>query len=225
MDERKSPSGRADAPSPLQSVLAVAAACILGAAATLTAWAAYRESLTSDLVLKGYSEQQATIALANDTFGRADQQESLETALFLEWAGATSAGNAEAADYLIEVMSDELYGAVDWWAQQPDEVGFATPFVAENPGYGQLPSQILVADGDALLAEAAALRAAAEEADATSDRFDLASVFFAVVLFVAGLTTIVQSRGIQIGFLVLSTLGLGAGIGVLVTTPGWNSLG
>lgn len=79
-----------------------------------TAWSAYRESLTSDLVLKNYSEQQATIALANDTFGRPDQQESLETSLFLEWAIATSAGNLEAASYLEQVMRDELFASVEW---------------------------------------------------------------------------------------------------------------
>ena len=48
-----------------QGALAIAAAVLLGIAAVLTAWSAYRESLTSDQVLKGYSEQQATLALAN----------------------------------------------------------------------------------------------------------------------------------------------------------------
>ena len=66
---------------------------------------------------------------------------------------------------------------------------------------------------------------AAEAADANSDRFDLANVFFAVVLFVAGLTTIVQRRSIQIGFLALSVVGLLGGVIVLVTTPGWAAIG
>ena len=49
-----------------QGTLAIAAAVMLGIAAVLTAWSAYRASLTSDLVLKNYSEQQAATALAND---------------------------------------------------------------------------------------------------------------------------------------------------------------
>jgi NADH:ubiquinone oxidoreductase subunit K len=57
-----------------------------------------------------------------------------------------------------------------------------------------------------------------------SDRFDLAGVFFAVVLFVAGLTTVIQRRLIQVGFLTLSVIGLAAGIAVLVTTPTWSAL-
>ena len=58
-----------------------------------------------------------------------------------------------------------------------------------------------------------------------SDRFDLANVFFAVVLFVAGLTTIVQRRSIQIGFLALSSFGIIAGLAILATTPGAFALG
>ncbi|MDP4906007.1 MAG: DUF4337 family protein [Candidatus Nanopelagicales bacterium] len=207
-----------------QGALAITAAVLLGIAAVLTAWSAYRESLTSDLVLKSYSEQQATIALANDTYGRADQQESLEISLFLEWAIAVSAGNVEASGYLEQVMSSELYAAVEWWQVEPEDTTPPTPFDPANPNFVSLPSQVLVAEGDALLEEAETLRAAAEAADSTSDRYDLANVFFAVVLFIAGLTTIVQRRSIQLGFIALSILGLVAGIVVLVTTTGWASL-
>jgi hypothetical protein len=207
-----------------QGTLALAAAVLLGFAAVLTAWSAYRESLTSDLVLKNYSEQQATIALANDTYGRADQQESLERTLFLEWAVAVASDNVLASEYLQTVMSDELYAAVEWWQSEPAESSPPTPFDDANPSYADLPSQVLVSEGDALVEEADARRVAAEEANAVSDRFALASVFFAVVLFVAGLTTIVQRRSIQFGFLGLSVVGLIGGVAVLVTTPTWASL-
>lgn len=207
-----------------QGTLAILAAVLLGVAAVLTAWSAYRESLTSDLVLKSYSEQQATIALANDTYSRADQQESLEISLFLEWAIAVSAGNVEASGYLEQVMSSELYAALEWWQVEPEDTSPPTPFDQANPNFASLPSQVLVAEGDALLEEADTLRAAAEAADASSDRYDLANVFFAVVLFIAGLTTIVQRQSIQLGFIALSILGLVAGIVVLITTTGWASL-
>ena len=46
-----------------------------------------------------------------------------------------------------------------------------------------------------------------------------------LVLFIAGLTTIVQRRSIQIGFLALSAVGLVAGFAVLATTPGAFALG
>lgn len=204
--------------------LALAAALILGLAAVLTAWAAFRGSLTGDLVLKNYSSQQATIALANDTFSRADQQEQLETTLFLDWAVAVSTGSADAADYLAQVMSDELNAAVEWWASQPEDSIPATPFTSDNPAYANLPSQVLIAEGEALLDEAETMRLAAEDADTRSDRFDLANVFFAVVLFVAGLATLVNRRSIQVGFLTLGTVGVIVGFVVLATTSGAFSL-
>jgi hypothetical protein len=213
-----------------QGALALAAAILLGIAAVLTAWSAYRESLTSDLVLKNYSEQQAAIALANDAYIRSGQERQQELTLFVDAALAGAAagddGNTLAYDYLTEgIMSEELYAAFAWWRDEPDETTPPTPFVPENPAFAALPSEVLLAEGQAYDEQAEASRAAAEEADANSDRFDLANVFFAVVLFVAGLTTIVQRRSIQIGFLSLSAVGLLAGFAVLATTSGAFALG
>lgn len=213
-----------------QGALALAAAILLGVAAVLTAWSAYRESLTSDLVLKNYSEQQAAIALANDAYIRAGQERQQELALFLDAAlagvAASEDGNTVVYDYLTEgIMSPELFSAFAWWRDEPEETSPATPFVPENPAFANLPSEVLLAEGQALDEQAETLRVAAEAADANSDRFDLANVFFAVVLFIAGLTTIVQRRSIQIGFLALSAVGLVAGFAVLATTPGAFALG
>ena len=213
-----------------QGALALAAAILLGVAAVLTAWSAYRESLTSDLVLKNYSEQQAAIALANDAYIRAGQERQQELALFLDAAlagvAASEDGNTVVYDYLTEgIMSPELFSAFAWWRDEPEETSPATPFVPENPAFANLPSEVLLAEGQALDEQAETLRVAAEAADANSDRFDLANVFFAVVLFIAGLTTIVQRRSIQIGFLALSAVGLVAGFAVLAATPGAFALG
>lgn len=213
-----------------QGALAVAAAVLLGIAAVLTAWSAYRESLTSDLVLKSYSEQQAAIALANDAYIRSGQERQQELTLFVDAAlagvSAGEDGNTVVYDYLTEgIMSEELYAAFVWWRDEPEETTPPTPFVPENPAFASLPSEVLLAEGQAYDEQAEASRVAAEAADANSDRFDLANVFFAVVLFVAGLTTIVQRRSIQIGFLALSTVGLVAGVAVLATTPGAFALG
>ncbi len=204
-----------------QGGLAIAAAVLLGIAAVLTAWSAYRESLTSDLVLKSYSEQQATLALANDAYIRSGQERAQETSIFLDTAIASFEGNTDLEAYLTEqVMSDEVYAVFQWWVELPVEETPPTPFVPDNPAFAELPSEILLAEGQAYDEQAETLRLAAEAADANSDRFDLANVFFAVVLFVAGLTTIVQRRSIQIGFLALSAVGLIAGFAVLATTPG-----
>ena len=209
-----------------QGGLAIAAAVLLGIAAVLTAWSAYRESLTSDLVLKSYSEQQATLALANDAYIRSGQERAQETSIFLDTAISSFQGNTDLEAYLTEqVMSEEVYAVFQWWLELPPEESPPTPFVEENPAFANLPSQVLLAEGQGYDEQAETLRLEAEAADANSDRFDLANVFFAVVLFIAGLTTIVQRRSIQIGFLALSAVGLVAGFAVLATTPGAFALG
>jgi len=206
------------------SRLALVAAIVLGVAAVLTAWGAYREGLTSDGVLKNYSEQAVLVAQANDTFSLADAQEALEQQFFLSYAINAAEGNEGATAYLEATMSEELVAVVNWWADQPESSQPSTPFVEENPAYAQLPSQLLTADGAAMMDEAETKRIAAEEADAVSDRFGLANVFFAVVLFVAGIAALLQRKSLQLGILVLSILMLGAGVAILVTTPGWSSI-
>ena len=212
-----------------QGNLAIAAAILLGFAAVLTAWSAYRESLTSDLVLKNYSEQQAATARANDAYIRSGQERQQELTLFVDAAveaNKISDGDTAVFEYLTKgIMSKELYAAFTWWQEEPEETTPATPFVPQNPEFASLPSQVLLAKAKVKDKQAEASRVAAEAADSNSDRFDLANVFFAVVLFVAGLTTIVQRQSIQIGFLALSALGLVTGFAVLASTSGAFALG
>jgi hypothetical protein len=172
------------------------------------------------------------IALANDAYTRPGQERQEEVALFLK--AIISAveteqrgdGNTVVFDYLTEaIMGEELAAAVEWWNAEPEETSPPTPFVPENPAYSSLPSQVLLAEGESYDAQAETLRLAAEAADADSDRFDLAKVFFAAVLFVAGRATIVQRRSIQVAYLGLSATGLVAGFVILATTSGAFALG
>lgn len=205
-------------------IIAIIAAVVLGMAAILTAWSSYRESLTSDGVIKNYAEQQALISQANDVFAQADQLASIERQYFLQFAIAAAEGNIGVEEYLIQSMDEDLYLAIQWWLSEPDDMRPLSPFVEENPEFALLGSQQLTVEGLTILEEADAKRALAEEADATSDRFDLANVFFAVVLFLAGIATLLQRRGIQIGIISLGMVMMLAGIVILVTTPGWNAL-
>ena len=209
---------------PSQGALAVTAAFLLGFSALLTAWSAYREASTSDQVIRTYAQMQETIARANDRYSQADQTSGYETSLFLQFAIEAGTGNEDAADYLLTVMDDAMYEAVLWWTDIPDEDRPATHFTDDNPYVADLFSEELLSEGDALMDEADELRLTAEEAEATSDRYNLANVFFAVVLFIAGLTTIIQRRSIQVSFLSVSILGLTSGLVLLALTPGWFSL-
>ena len=175
--------------------LVLLAAVILGIAAVLTAWASYRASLTSDNVIKNYAEQQALISDANDTYAISDRESQIEQQFFLQYAIARAEGNSDVASYLIDTMGDELYQVVLWWEEQPQETQPLSPFVVDNPNFAQLPSQDLILQGDDLKSQADAKRVLAETADVDSDRFELANVFFAIVLFLAGIATLHRYQG------------------------------
>lgn len=204
--------------------LVLIAAVILGIAAVLTAWSSYRASLTTDSVIKNYAEQQAFISDANDTYAVSDREAQSEQQFFLQYAIARAEGNAQVAEYLGETMGSDLYESVQWWEEQPLETQPLSPFVEENPNYANLPSQDLSGQGDALKAKADESRILAETADADSDRFELSNVFFAIVLFLAGIATLLRRRSVQVGLLALSALMLVSGAVVLVTTPNWMQL-
>ncbi len=204
--------------------LALAAAVVLGIAAVFTAWGAYRANLTSGVVIRSYAQQQALLAQATETYGLADQQSSMEEQYFLSYETNTAQGNVGAAQYLEYAMSDELWAAIEWWKAQPTATGPGTPFVEENPAFAALPSQQIVRTADDLVAQAEEKSALARTASAGKDRFELANVFFAVVLFIAGVTALVMQRRIQLGLLVLGIAMLVTGIAILVTTPGWATL-
>jgi hypothetical protein len=204
--------------------LVLLAAIILGVAAVLTAWSSYRESLTSDGVIKNYAEQQALISEANDTYAASDREAQLEEQFFLQYAIAKASSNTQVETYLANTMGDKLYEAVTWWEEQPAATQPLSPFVEANPKYAGLHSQELTVQGDALKERADQRRIAAEVADADSDRFGFANVFFAIVLFLAGIATLLARRNVQLGLLILSIVMMVAGLVVLISTPGWSSL-
>lgn len=206
------------------STLALVAAILLGVAAVLTAWGSFRAAGEADAMVKSYAEQQVLVSSANDIYAQSDQASSLEQQFFLSFAIAAAEGNEGVTAYLEQTMSEELYAAVDWWLQQPPETVATSPFVPENPAFANLPSQLLIAEGNAVMEQANAKRLAAEEAEAIGGRYGLANVFFAVVLFVAGIASVLSGRRLQVGMLVLGGILLLVGVGILVTTPGWASL-
>ncbi len=207
-----------------RSTLALVAAILLGVAAVLTAWGSFRAAGEADAMVKGYAEQQVLVSSANDIYAQSDQASSLEQQFFLSFAIAAAEGNEGVTAYLEQTMSPELYAAVDWWLQQPPETVATSPFVTENPAFAGLPSQILIAEGNAVMEQANAKRVTAEEAEAIGGRYGLANVFFAVVLFVAGIASVLTRRPLQVGMLVLGGILLLVGVGILVSTPGWASL-
>lgn len=198
-----------------QDRLELFAAILLGLAAVLTAFAAYRASLTDDQVLKGYSDANEAMQAGYDLLSAGDQASNFEQNVFLQYAVEISGGNEDGAAYLRETMSPELLAAVEVWEETDDDA--ATPFDGDYEELDDLESSLRYAEGSASLDQAEALRSQAEDADQKSDVFELASVLLAVTLFLAGVAALISSPRLSASLLVLGGLMLLGGFAVLVS--------
>lgn len=190
------------------------AAILLGLAATLTAFSAYNASLKDGEALQGYTASNRTLSDANGFFAQGNQTHALDQQLFVSYVTALQEEGGETlANYFKTLMRKELVAAIEWW--EPEENTAPTPFdeVDGNP--------YTVEDFDeanALEAQAAEEFDAAAEDDDIGDRFELATVFFALTLFFGGVATLFARRAITAALLGIGLVTLGVGAASVIST-------
>jgi len=186
-------------------VIELISVALLGLAALLTAFAAFRSALKDGEALDGYTQSTQLATQASDLNGQGDVEFANDQQLFLEWSKAAVEGDEELAAYIQEtLMTEELWAAISWWAEQEDA---SSPFVEENPDW----TNVFWDDAAALYDESATVYAAAKVADDNGDEYQLALVFFAATLFFAGVVNVFKDRRIQAVLLVISFGGLAIG--------------
>ena len=173
-----------------QSVLdrtEIVLAILLGVAAILTAWSTFQSAQLGSAMTAAYSEGIRVSDAASQAFNDASANDIADQALFLEFAKASQAGEEETALYIEEsLMSEELAAAVDWWFEQPESAGYATPFTEENPNW----STALYDDAEAL---------EAEQKDSLGSDFDILAIIIALALFLFGVASLVRQQRIKVG--------------------------
>ncbi len=176
-------------------------AVLLGIAAIVTAWCSFQASQLGDVVQKSFSEGIRAADAASQAYNSAITNDIRDQTLFLEFAKAAQANDEETALYVLEtLMSPELASAVEWWSAQPDDSGFDSPFVEENPDW----SNALYEEAAALDESSQAFFDAADEADNDADNFDLLTVILALALFFLGVAGLSRQRKVMV---VLSVIG------------------
>jgi hypothetical protein len=179
----------------VEQVLAV----MLGLAAIITAWAAFQSGQLGDKVQESYSEGIRLSDQASQQSNTAIATDNKDQALFLEYAKALVAEDEITATYISEsLMSPELFAAIEWWIEQPDETGPDSPFVEENPNWNNT-SRTAAAE---LAAEAQQYFDIAKESDSDGDRFDFLEVIVTLALFLFGVASLVRQQRIQLGLAV-----------------------
>ena len=187
------------------------AAMILGAAAILTAFAAYNAALLDGEALQGYTESTRILSDANAFYAQGNQTSASDQQIFVAYATAQQEGNAELAEYLTTLMRPELVAAVEWWEATEEAV---TPFDEDEANPYTLSD---FEEAEALENEAETLFEEGAEADDKGDKFELATVAFALTLFFGGVATLFRRRPVTVGLLGVGAFTLMGGLAVLLT--------
>ncbi len=182
----------------------------LGLAAVVTATASFQSALVEDEMVAGFNRGIRAVDEAGQAFGEAQQIQSLDQALFIEYNKANFEEQFTLSTYILtSLMNPNLREAVIWWRDEAEDA--RTPFDEGSPY--QLPA---LDRWESLKQEANEQFDAANEADQTTDRYDFITVLAAVVLFFFGLASVVRSPGIRQTFSAMGAVILAVSIVLLV---------
>jgi hypothetical protein len=171
-----------------ERVLEFTAVLLLSLTTLLTAWSGYQAALWS-------GEQSKLYATASATRIRAQQQNTVAGQLriddllyFNEWLDATRTGDTKLATVYLRRFRPEFLPAFDAWRQQS-----AIPGPLYMPQYklaAEQRARVLDREADGVFAEGT-------QAKSNDDRYILSTVFFAAVLFFAGISLRLQWRPLR----------------------------
>jgi hypothetical protein len=199
-----------------RNVVELFVAIVLGAAALLTAYAAYYGSLAGGDALQGYTQATITRGEANSDYSDYSQSYSSDQSTFLQYQVKLDEGEADVAQNIRDsLFSPELEAATVAW--EADNQGFATPLGVK---------EYVVESYNSYLANDEAATKAFDDAQKTDDQgdnFDLASVFLAVSLFFAGVAGLMRSRKVSYALLIGAVVLFVPGIWAISKGKGWVS--
>jgi hypothetical protein len=168
-----------------ERILEIAAALVMSLATLGIAWSGYQAARWSGSQSEHYTEASAARSVANREASLVNEQRIQDVTTFDRWLEQTVAGNAELAALSERQFRDEFRPAfAAWLAQDPFHRADAIPTPWRMPEY----RLELAERGDRLEAHAAVEFAAGKEATKHADAYVFATVFFAAVLFFAGMS-------------------------------------
>jgi hypothetical protein len=182
------------------------AAVLLGLAGALTAFSAYKAALTDGDALAGYTESTKATSDANSYYDDYSQTYFADKQLFLQFNLAAVEDPELAAELRELYFGPELEAATQVWQELPEAETPPTPLDLDEYEVASFD------DYEAASAEADAKFEEGAKADAAGDEFELANVYFAVALFMAGVAALFRRHPVRYFALGLSILGMIPGV-------------
>lgn len=193
------------------------AAVLLGLAGALTAFSAYKAALTDGDALAGYTESTKATSDANSYYDDYSQTYFADKQLFLQYNLLALEDPALAVEMRQLYFGPELEAATKVWEEIPTDDSPPTPLDLDEYELTSFDDyETSSAEADAKFEEGAT-------ADAAGDEFELANVYFAVSLFMAGVAALFRRHPVRYFALALSVAGLVPG--VIAMLNGQSALG
>jgi hypothetical protein len=192
----------------------VMATVLLAVAAVATAWSSYQATRWNGEQTKAAGQVNALRIDAARAQGLAQGQTQVDIAMFFKWVDATSADDAELADFYADRFRPEFVPAFDaWLATDPlvDPSAPPTPFAMDEY---RLEA---TAEAQRLDADAEVLAATVRRNVQRGANYVLGVVLFAVALFFGGMSTKLRGRGTRIALLAVGCL-VFAGTAIWIAT-------
>lgn len=171
------------------------------------AWAGYQSSRWSTVQNAQFNASNVARVEANTLSNRGGQEVQVDVGLFFQAVNAFAAGDMELFDFYAERARSDFKPALDAWlaskpATNPDAA--LTPFAL--PEY-QIEE---IERSKELTEEATAAIARAASANQRSDNYVLATVVYAAVLAIAGVSSLFRWESVRIGLVAVATIAFAA---------------
>jgi hypothetical protein len=174
--------------------LAILIAVLLGLAAIVTAFSAYKNELRNHEAQIKFNQGVVHTNQASQAYTQGSQVRAQDQALFLEFAKAANSNDKGLTVYVHNtLMSPALRKSVDWWSNTKDSVD--SPFVPQNPYY-KIAQNI---KGDHLTTESRKDFKEAKHEQNVSDEYTLVTVILASALFLLGIAGVSSRQSIKVG--------------------------
>jgi hypothetical protein len=196
--------------------LELGAVLLLALTTVATAWCGYQAARWSGEQSQHYARASATRVNAVQAAARAGQLRIDDLLYFNEWLDARRTGDQQLANIYRRRFRPEFVPAFTaWLAQKP----FTNPQAIAGPLYMHEYRPPELAQSAKLDAAADTLYRDGTEAKTNDDRYILATVFFAAVLFFAGISLRLDWRPLRIAVLAMGWALLVGGLGFVLTLP------
>jgi hypothetical protein len=204
-----------DSNPPMPRWVDTVSAILLSVAGLSTAWASYQASLWGGEQISYYSLASAKLTNASQLDIVASQTAGFDTTLFVAWIDSALSGDTDRKDFLERRFSPAFSASfLKWRPTMPAELkGYRLPpgtVVPPLPAVNYPQSD----EARALRDEAGMLFEKGEAANRNSDRFVAITVLLSTVLFLAGISQLLQRPKPRIAMLGLSGV-------LLVTAVAW----